>query len=92
MKQKRPASHYILFSILSCVILVGIYTTINLTAKVKGMAKMVSANMKNTMDPKAPDPGKTKPEKYEVGANRRPGHQAIQLDIRILSLVLMEAQ
>jgi hypothetical protein len=71
MKQKRPASHYILFSILSCVILVGIYTTINLTAKVKGMAKMVSANMKNTMDPKAPDPGKTKPEKYEVGANTK---------------------
>ena len=67
MKEKRPISHYILFAILSTIIIVGTYTIFNLTSKVKSMAEMVSSNMKNTMDPKAPDPGKTKPEKYEVG-------------------------
>ena len=67
MKEKRPISHYILFAILSCIIIVGVYAAFNLTAKVKSMAEMVSANMKNTMDPKAPDPGKTKPEKYDIG-------------------------
>jgi hypothetical protein len=67
MKEKRPNSHYILFAILSCIIITGIYSAFTLTAKVKKMAKEVSANIKNTMDPKAPDPGKTKSEKYEVG-------------------------
>jgi hypothetical protein len=67
MKEKRPNSHYILFAILSCIIITGIYSAFTLTAKVKKMAKEVSANIKNTMDPKAPDPGKTKSEKYEIG-------------------------
>jgi len=67
MKEKRPKSHYILFAILSCIIITGIYSAFTLTAKVKKMAKEVSANIKNTMDPKAPDPGKTKSEKYEIG-------------------------
>jgi hypothetical protein len=67
MKEKRPNSHYILFAILSCIIITGIYSAFTLTAKVKKMAKEVSANIKNTMDPRAPDPGKTKSEKYEVG-------------------------
>ena len=35
------------------------------------MAEMVNSNMKNTMDPKAPDPGKTKSEKYEIGPNTK---------------------
>jgi len=67
MKEKRPISHYILFAILCTIIIVGTYTIFNLTSKVKSMAELVNANMKNTMDPKAPDPGKTKSEKYEVG-------------------------
>ncbi len=67
MKAKRPSSHYILFAILSCIAIIGIYSAINLTAKVKKMAREVSVNIKNTMDPKAPDPGKTKSEKYEIG-------------------------
>ena len=66
MKEKRPASHYILFAILTLIIVVGIYLTVELTNKVEEMAKTVSLNMKNTMDPKAPDPGKTTPEKYEI--------------------------
>ena len=71
MKEKRPSSHYILFAILSCIIIVGVYATFNLTSKVKSMAEEVSANMKNTMDPKAPDPGKTKSEKYDIGPNTK---------------------
>ena len=71
MKEKRPISHYILFAILSCIIIVGVYSTFSLTSKVKSMAEMVNSNMKNTMDPKAPDPGKTKSEKYEIGPNTK---------------------
>ena len=71
MKEKRPVSHYILFAILTTIIIVGIYTSIELTSKVKEMSRAVNLNMKNTMDPKAPDPGKTKPEKYEVGPNTK---------------------
>jgi hypothetical protein len=71
MKEKRPISHYILFAILALIIVVGIYTTVELTNKVKEMARTVNLNMINTMDPKAPDPGKTKPEKYEVGPNTK---------------------
>ncbi len=71
MKEKRPISHYILFAILSCIIIVGVYSTFSLTSKVRSMAEMVNSNMKNTMDPKAPDPGKTKSEKYEIGPNTK---------------------
>ena len=71
MKEKRPISHYILFAILSCIIIVGVYTAFSLTSKVRSMAEMVNSNMKNTMDPKAPDPGKTKSEKYEIGPNTK---------------------
>ena len=71
MKEKRPVSHYILFAILTLIISVGVYTTIELTSKVKEMSRAVNLNMKNTMDPMAPDPGKTTPEKYEVGPNTK---------------------
>lgn len=71
MKEKRPISHYILFAILSCIIIIGVYTAFSLTSKVKSMAEMVNSNMKNTMDPKAPDPGKTKSEKYEIVPNTK---------------------
>jgi hypothetical protein len=71
MKTKRPSSHYILFLILVIVLIGGSYAAIQLTRKVKGMAETVSSNMKNTMDPKAPDPGKTKSESYEIGPNTK---------------------
>ena len=71
MKEKRPVWHYILFAILTLIISVGVYTTIELTSKVKEMSRAVNLNMKNTMDPMAPDPGKTTPEKYEVGPNTK---------------------
>ena len=67
MKTKRPSSHYILFTLLVIVLIGGSYSAVILTKKVKNLAETVSSNMRNTMDPKAPDPGKTKSEKYEVG-------------------------
>jgi hypothetical protein len=71
MKTKRPSSHYILFLILVIVLIGGSYAAIQLTRKVRGMAETVSSNMKNTMNPKAPDPGKTKSESYEIGPNTK---------------------
>jgi hypothetical protein len=71
MKTKRPSSHYILFTILIFVLIGGSYAAFQLTKTVKGMTETVSSNMKNTMDAKAPDPGKTKSEKYEVGPNTK---------------------
>lgn len=71
MNTKRPSSHYILFILLVIVLIGGSYTAFQLTKRVKSLAETVSSNMKNTMDPKAPDPGKTKSEKYEVGPNTK---------------------
>jgi hypothetical protein len=71
MMQKRPSSHYILFGILTLILFTGVYSAINLTSTVKLMAETVNADRKKTMDPLAPDPGKTKSEKYEVGPNTK---------------------
>ncbi len=71
MNQKRPSSHYILFGILITILITGIYSAINLTSNVKLMAESVKSDRKKTMDPIAPDPGKTKPEKYETGPNTK---------------------
>jgi hypothetical protein len=71
MNQKRPSSHYILFGILITILITGIYSAINLTSNVKLMAETVKSDRKNTMDPIAPDPGKTKSEKYETGPNTK---------------------
>jgi hypothetical protein len=71
MKQKRPSSHYILFGILFSILVTGTYSVIKLTSTVKTMGDSVAADRKNMMDPKAPDPGKTKPEKYEISPNTK---------------------
>jgi hypothetical protein len=71
MKEKRPSSHYILSAILLLILISGVYSAITLTSTVKSMAETVEADRRNTMDPLAPDPGKTKPEKYEVGPNTK---------------------
>jgi len=71
MKQKRPSSHYILFGILTLILFTGIYSAINLTSTMKLMAETVDADRKKMMDPIAPDPGKTKSEKYEIGPNTK---------------------
>jgi hypothetical protein len=71
MKQKRPSSHYILFGILTLILFTGIYSAINLTSTMKLIAETVDADRKKMMDPIAPDPGKTKSEKYEIGPNTK---------------------
>jgi hypothetical protein len=71
MNQKRPNSHYILFGILITILIAGTYSAISLTSNVKLMAETVNSDRKNTMDPIAPDPGKTKSEKYETGPNTK---------------------
>jgi len=71
MKGKRPSSHYILSAILLLIIISGVYSSVTLTSTVKSMAETVERDRRNTMDPLAPDPGKTKPEKYEVGPNTK---------------------
>lgn len=71
MKEKRPSSHYILFGILITILISGIYSAINLTSTVKLMAETVDSDRKKTMDPIAPDPGKTQSEKYETGPNTK---------------------
>jgi hypothetical protein len=71
MKQVRPSSHYILFILLSIIVLGTVYSSIFLTDKVEQMAKTTNGNLKNIMDPLAPDPGKTKPEKYEIGPDTK---------------------
>ena len=71
MKEKRPSSHYILSAILLLILISGVYSSVTLTSTVKSMAETVERDRRNTMDPLAPDPGKTKPEKYEVGPNTK---------------------
>jgi hypothetical protein len=48
---------------------------LNLTKTVRELSKTVNLNMKNTMDPKAPDPGKTKPENYDI----KPGTKKVKI-------------
>jgi len=75
MKLKLESSHVILSLILLLIIITGIYSTKKLNDTVRNMSEVVNANMKNTMDPKAPDPGKTVPEKYEV----KPGTKKVKI-------------
>ena len=62
----RPRSHYILFVLFLFIVVGGVFLTAGLTEMVRKMATSVNSNMRNTMDPKAPDPGKTTPENYEL--------------------------
>lgn len=67
MLRFNSSSHYILLLILISILFAGTISAFKLTSLVHTMAKTTNTNLKNTMDPYAPDPGKTKPEKYEVG-------------------------
>ncbi len=64
--RNRPLSHYLLTGILLIIIVSGSYTCFSLTSMVKDISSSVSQNMKNTMDPLAPDPGKTKSENISI--------------------------
>ena len=62
MFKSRPTSHYILISIFVVILFSGLYFTVKTTYAIKEMSVLVLTNMSNTMDPKAPDPGKTQSE------------------------------
>jgi hypothetical protein len=62
----RPRSHFVLFALCVFLLIGGLFLTAELTEKVREMATSVNSNMRNTMNPKAPDPGKTIPENYEL--------------------------
>jgi archaellum component FlaG (FlaF/FlaG flagellin family) len=67
--KNRPISHIVLIFILITIIVVGVISTVKISNSIKEMATTVSNNMKNTMDPKAPDPGKTQSETIGIPEN-----------------------
>ena len=66
MFRPRPFSHYILIIIFFVILFNGIFYSFRMKTVIENMAFNVSTNMKNTMDSKAPDPGKTKPESIKI--------------------------
>ena len=71
MFKSRPTSHYILISIFVVILFSGLYFTVKTTYAIKEMSVLVSTNMSKTMDPKAPDPGKTQSETLEIPVNSK---------------------
>ena len=62
MLKNRPKSHIVLIIIFLIIIIIGGFFTFKISKNIIELASNVSKNMKNTMDPKAPDPGKTQSE------------------------------
>ena len=62
MLKNRPKSHIVLIIIFLTLIIIGGFFTFKISKNIIEIASTVSKNMKNTMDPKAPDPGKTQSE------------------------------
>ena len=71
MQDKRPSSHFILIAIFLILLISGLFFSYKLSYVVKNMATLVATNMKNTMDPKAPDPGKTKSESLKLPSSSK---------------------
>jgi len=66
MFKNRPKSHIILITIFLVILITGSIFTMKVSNNVMEITSSVSRNMKNTMDPKAPDPGKTQSENLEI--------------------------
>lgn len=66
MFKNRPKSHIILIIIFLVILISGSIFTMKVSNNVMEIASSVSRNMKNTMDPKAPDPGKTQSENLVI--------------------------
>jgi hypothetical protein len=62
MLKNRPKSHIVLIIIFLTIIIIGGFFTFKISKNIIEIASTVSKNMKNTMDPKAPDPDKTQSE------------------------------
>lgn len=66
MFKNRTKSHIILIIIFLVILITGSIFTMKVSNNVMEIASSVSRNMKNTMDPKAPDPGKTQSENLVI--------------------------
>jgi len=66
MFKNRPKSHIILITIFLVILITGSIFTMKVSNNVMEITSSVSRNMKNTMDPKAPDPGKTQSENLVI--------------------------
>jgi len=71
MFANRPKSHYILVGIFLVILSLGLFFAIKITYTIKDMSTLVTNNMANTMDPKAPDPGKTQSESITIPTNSK---------------------
>jgi hypothetical protein len=66
MFKNRTKSHIILIIIFLVILITGSIFTMKVSNNVMEIVSSVSRNMKNTMDPKAPDPGKTQSENLVI--------------------------
>ena len=71
MFNKDKSSHVILIVFLITILISGIAFSYTISNFIKDMATNVSDNMKNTMDPKVPDSGKTASESFSVPTNSK---------------------
>lgn len=71
MFNNKQRSHVILIIILLIILISGIAFSYKVSTVIKDMAKDVSKNMKNTMDPKSPDTGKTTFENISIPLNSK---------------------
>ena len=71
MFNNKQRSHVILIIILLIILISGIAFSYKVSTVIKDMAKDVSKKMKNTMDPKSPDIGKTTFENISIPLNSK---------------------
>ena len=86
----RPTSHNILIIIFAVILFSGLYYTVKITYLIKGMTTLVSTNMAKTMDPKVPDPGKTKSETSKIPFNSKKVYVGTYLE-RVENLDIKES-
>ena len=71
MFNKKKTSHVILMIFLIGILISGFAFSYTISSFIKDMATNVSKNMKDTMDPKVPDSGKTASESFSVPTNSK---------------------
>jgi hypothetical protein len=71
MFNKKKTSHVILMIFLIGILISGFAFSYTISSFIKDMATNVSKNMKDIMDPKVPDSGKTASESFSVPTNSK---------------------
>lgn len=71
MFKNKQRSHVVLIIILISILISGIAFSYKISNSIKDMATTVRKNMKNTMDPKSPDTGKTTFESFSIPPNSK---------------------